>query len=224
MERVDDRGRFSARLVARRWLAPGILEVRLTRPADFAFMPGQFLRIGMGGYQRDYTMVSGPDADTIDFCIALVDKGRFSSEILKAGIGTAFQLTGPHGHFIFQGPVNPAVFVATGTGVAPFVAFCRGGVEAALLLHGAGSPDRLIYRDLLEAVLHRYVPCISRLPGDHAGQGNIYPHRVSRYLEQQLRPGTYDFYLCGRRSMIRDATAIIDDRFGHSRIFIETYD
>jgi benzoate/toluate 1,2-dioxygenase reductase subunit len=119
--------RFRASLVDRHWLAPGILEVRLGRPADVAFIPGQFLRFAMDGYDRDYTMVSAPDAGTIDFCIAIVDGGRFSGDILAADIGTAFRLTGPHGHFVFQGPVNPAVFIGTGTGVAPFVAFCRSG-------------------------------------------------------------------------------------------------
>jgi ferredoxin-NADP reductase len=216
--------RFRASLVDRHWLAPGILEVRLGRPADVAFIPGQFLRFAMDGYDRDYTMVSAPDAGTIDFCIAIVDGGRFSGDILAADIGTAFRLTGPHGHFVFQGPVNPAVFIGTGTGVAPFVAFCRSGGADALLLHGVGTPDRLIYRHLLQGAVRGYVPCISQ-PSETVGlPPNAFSGRVTRYLEQQLKAGTYDFYLCGRRSMIRDATAIIDDRFGDSRLFVETYD
>lgn len=217
-------GRFTASLVARRWLAPGVLELQLTRPAALTIIPGQFLSFVMDGYTRDYTLVSAPDAETIDFCIAVIDKGRFSGEILAAGIGTSFRLTGPHGHFVFQGPVNPTVFVATGTGVAPFVVFCRNGVDAALLLHGVATPDQLIYRDLLQSRFRGYVSCFSRPSENHQALENSYPGRVTRYLERQLRSGTYDFYLCGRRSMIRDATAIIDERFGASRLFIETYD
>lgn len=216
--------RFRASLVDRRWLAPGILELRLTRPADVAFIPGQFLRFTMDGYERDYTMVSASDAGTIDFCIAIVDEGRFSTEILAADKGTSFQLSGPHGHFVFQGPVNPAVFVGTGTGVAPFVAFCRSGVSDALLLHGVGIPGRLIYRDVLQAALRGYVPCLSRSSETIDRPATAFSGRVTRYLERQLKSGTYDFYLCGRRSMIRDATVIIDDRFGDSRLFVETYD
>ncbi len=216
--------RFRASLVDRRWLAPGILDLRLTRPADVAFIPGQFMRFEMNGYERDYTMVSTPDGDTLDFCIALVDGGRFSGDILAAGKGTSFQLTGPHGHFVFQGPLNPAVFVGTGTGVAPFVAFCRSGVPAAFLLHGVGTPDRLIYRRVLQGAVREYVPCLSQSSATVDRVPHAFSGRVTRYLEQQLKPGTYDFYLCGRRSMIRDATAIIDQRFGESRLFVETYD
>jgi ferredoxin-NADP reductase len=71
VERVGEMSDFSARLVDRHWLAPGILEWRLTRPAGVGFIPGQFLRFVMDGYQRDYTMVSDPDAETLDFCMWL---------------------------------------------------------------------------------------------------------------------------------------------------------
>ena len=215
---------LTTRLTSRRWLAPGILEFRLHKPLDYGFIPGQYVRFMMDGYQRDYTMVSKSESETIDFCLAVVDKGRFSTEILKAEIGATFQVSRPLGHFVYQEGVNPAVFVATGTGVAPFVAFSRSGVGDALLLHGVSSPDRLIYRDHLEPALREYIPCIRQPDADHSDATGGYPDRVTHYLQEQLKPGTYDFYLCGRRSMIRDAAAIIDHQFGDSRLFIETYD
>jgi ferredoxin-NADP reductase len=223
VETVGAAGRFSATLVARKWLAPGIVEVRLTRPAGVEFLPGQFMRILMDDYQRSYTMVSRPDANTIDFCIALVDQGRFSAAICKAAIGDTFAMSGPHGHFVYQGPVNPEIYVATGTGIAPFVAFCRSGVTRGTLLHGVGTPDGLIYQPLLRSALPRYVPCLSRMPGRADLPDRGFVGRVTRYLEQMLAPGTYDFYLCGWQAMIRDAVAIIDDRFDQSRLFVETY-
>ena len=223
METIERFARFSARLVARQWLAPGILEVRLTRPPGVDFLPGQFMRMLMDGCQRSYTMVSTPDAETVDFCIAMVDQGRFSAAIRKAVVGDSFQLSGPHGHFVYQGALNPEIFVATGTGIAPFVAFCRSGVTRGTLLHGVGTPDGLIYRSDLRSALPRYVPCFSRLTDQDDLPDRGFAGRVTRYLEQVLAPGTYDFYLCGWQAMIRDAVAIIDDRFGRSRLFVETY-
>jgi benzoate/toluate 1,2-dioxygenase reductase component len=224
VERLNTAGPIRSQLLARKWLAPGILEVRMSRPAGFTFIPGQFLRFMMDGYERDYTMLSTPDDETLDFCIAMVDHGRFSDDILKADLGSAFALSGPRGHFIYQGPVNPAVFVATGTGIAPFVAFCRAGIQDALLLHGAATSERLIYRDLLRARCRRYVPCISRPAKKETRLENAFAGRLTRYMENVLDPGIYDFYLCGRRSMIQDATAIVDERFDRSRLFIEVYD
>lgn len=225
MEEVNGAGCFAAEMVGWRALAPGIRWVSLRRPAGFTFTPGQFLRFHMHGYQRDYTIVSSTLADTLDFCIALVDRGRFSTIIADATPGTVFQVSGPHGHFIYQGKANPAVFVATGTGVAPFVAFCQAGITDALLLHGVRHVVELIYRPLLQAHLRSYIPCLSRsarIPT--AGIDTAFAGRVTLYLETELAPGKYDFYLCGRPGMIRDAMALIDDRFGESRIFVETYD
>jgi benzoate/toluate 1,2-dioxygenase reductase component len=224
VETLTGGGCFTAHLMTRRWLAPGILELRLARPAGLTFVPGQFLRFVMDGYERDYTLVSSPEAATIDFCIALVDQGRFSRDILRADIGTAFQLCGPQGYFAFQGSANPAVFVATGTGVAPFVAFARSGVHDALLLHGVRAPGGLIYRSLLQSRLRGYVACISRPVEAVSDLAPTFSGRVTRYLNSELRPGVYDFYLCGRPAMIRDVTRVIDEKFSDSRLFVEAYD
>ena len=224
MENVNTQGRFSAVLRARRWLAPGILEFRLQRPTGFDFIPGQFVRFVLQeGYQREYTMISETDAETLAFCIAVEASGRFSQAIQAADIEAAFSFDGPLGHFVFQGPANPAVFVATGTGVAPFVAFFRSGVRGALLLHGVGTADRLIYRPVLQAGVQSYVACITGENTDGREDTDLFAGRVTGYLETRLAPGVYDFYLCGRRAMIRDATAIIDLRFEGSRLFIEAY-
>jgi benzoate/toluate 1,2-dioxygenase reductase subunit len=224
VERVGDTPSYTASLLDRHWLAPGILELRLTRPEGVAFIPGQFLRLLWMVTSGITPWFPHRMPRRSIFASPWWMGGRFSSDILKAEIGILIPLTGPHGHFVFQGPVNPAVFVATGTGVAPFVAFCRSGVDEARLIHGVGTPDRLIYRDLLQSALQEYVPCISR-PSENMDPSNrAFSGRVTDYLGQRLKPGTYDFYLCGRRSMIRDAAAIVDDRFGDSRLFIETYD
>jgi ferredoxin-NADP reductase len=222
--RLSGKTDFMAVLADRRWLAPGILEFRLRRPNGFKFIPGQFLRFIMDGYQREYTMVSRPEAQTLVFCIAVVDGGRFSASIQHARIGSVFQVSGPLGHFIFQGTATPAVFVATGIGISSFAAFCRGGAACAVLLHGVRHPDGLIYRDVLQSSVKSYVACIGT-PSTTTGDGiEVFPGHVTGYLNSELAPGAYDFYLCGRRDMIRDATAIIDGRFGDSRLFIENYD
>jgi benzoate/toluate 1,2-dioxygenase reductase component len=224
VERIGATDPLTAELIERRWLTPEILELRLRRPAAFNFLPGQFVSFLMRGYQRDYTMVSAPHDGTLDFCVAMVDEGRFCSEIIDAAIGTALRLSGPHGHFIFQGPLHPAVLVATGTGIAPFVAFCRNGLKDALLLHGVPTPGGLIYRQLLQSAYRAYVPCISRPPEGHACPDGTFVGRVTQYLEHELEPGIYDFYLCGLRTMVQEATVIIDERFAESRLFIEVYD
>jgi len=160
------KGYHGIELVARHWLTRDILELQFTRPPDFDFLPGQFLRVLMDGYQRDYTLINAVESRTLDICIALVKGGRFTRVVTSLSVGDRLAVSGPHGHFIFQSGGHFPVFVATGTGVAPFVAFSRSGVSDGLLLHGAGSLDRLIYADRLCNSIGNYVPCVRRLPED----------------------------------------------------------
>ncbi len=42
---------------------------------------------------------------------------------------------------------RPQVFVATGTGIAPFVSFVKMGVENLILLHAVSSVSKLYYNE-----------------------------------------------------------------------------
>jgi len=47
--------------------------------------------------------------------------------------------------------------------------------------------------------------------------------KVTQYLAQHLESKAYDFYLCGRREMIREVTLLIDERFAGSLVYTELF-
>jgi NAD(P)H-flavin reductase len=94
------------------------------------------------------------------------------------------------------------------------------GVTDITLLHGVSLADDLYYADFLRSAVKRYVPCLSN---HDESSVDYFAGRVTDYLKQQLAPGAYDFYLCGRSEMIRDATLLIDERFTGSFIYTEQY-
>ena len=51
----------ATRFLKRRWLSAKTLEIVLSRPAGFEFEPGQRIRLDMGRYSRDYSIVSAPN-------------------------------------------------------------------------------------------------------------------------------------------------------------------
>jgi ferredoxin-NADP reductase len=110
--------------------------------------------------------------------------------------------------------------MATGTGIAPFCSMARAGISDFTLLHGVGKPEDLYYAKLFKQSAHKYVPCLTeakKLPS------NDFQGKVTDYLERNLPSGAYDFYLCGRREMIRDATLLIDERFPDSLVYTEMF-
>ena len=96
----------------------------------------------------------------------------------------------------------------------------RSGAAGVTLLQGAKSSTELYYQSLFQHAVERYVPCLSET-GDYSD--DYFCGRVTDYLQTRLSPGIYDFYLCGRREMIRDVTFLVDELFTGSYIYSEIF-
>ena len=211
--------RCTIALTCRKWLSDTIFELTFTQPAGLAFSPGQHIRFYFDGTDRDYTPVSLATGSSIRICVKKTGRCRFSDYLSRCPEGEPFDISGPHGYFLYQASGRPDVFVGTGTGVAPFAASVRAGVKGFILLQGAKTPDDLIYRELLEPGSRQYVPCLSRA----ADAGPVFHGRVTDFLKESLPPGAYQFFLSGRLEMILDAMDIIDRRFKDSKVFTERF-
>ena len=198
-------------------------EIRFRRPQGYNFLPGQKLELVHGRIHRDYTLITTPDDAELAICVRLIARGRLSPVLAGAEVGQIFTMSAPFGFFLFQPSPRPAVFVATGTGIAPFVAFARSGVREFHMIHGVRTDNELYYHDILSNCAGRYTPCISSGRFEQSRWPDAFPGRVTVYLENRLDPADYDFYLCGRGDMVRDAVRIIDRRFPSARVFTETF-
>jgi len=212
--------RFSTPLLARQWLTDNTIELRLERPAEFDFNPGQYIRLSHADLERDYSLASGPHDPELRLIVRVFPQGRVSTILSTITDGTPLSFVGPMGYFIFQASDRTPVFVATGTGVAPFVAMSRAGIKDYICLHGAKDHRGLLYRQDLEKNASRYVPCLTEFASP---DNSVYAGRVTAYLERLDNGRAYDFYLCGHQDMIHDAFGIIDDRFADSHVHSEVF-
>lgn len=203
----------------RSWLSGRTFELELSRPDGFSFVPGQRIRFIGRAQVKDYSLISTPADPFLSLCIRMVEGGDFSPQLAHAGMDTPFDISGPYGYFTHRRSTRPVVLVATGTGIAPFVSMVRSGLKNFTLLHGVRSPKDLYYASLFKPAAAVYVPCLSG--GDHFKEG--FSGRVTDFLETHFPVGSYDFYLCGRSEMIRDAILIVDDRFPGSYVYTEIY-
>ncbi len=213
-------GCFATHITANRRLSANAFELTLAKPPHFSFLAGQRLQLDYAAAQRDYSIASAPAEDGLRLCIRRVEHGRLSEQLALAAVGTAVAFTGPHGYFTFKASAHPAVFVATGTGIAPFCAMAGSGVSGFTLLHGVETPADLYYRDFIQTRAAAYIACLSASrPADAAHVSGW----VTDYLRDQLPPRPYDFYLCGRQDMIRDVTLLVDERFQGSLVYTEIF-
>jgi ferredoxin-NADP reductase len=211
---------YTTKILERRWLSQGTFELICGRPASFAFAAGQKLRVAGPDGPREYSIVSAPTETTLDMCIRKIDGGRISTALSRSAIGSALTFSGPFGYFNYRPSERQAVFVATGTGIAPFVCMSRAGIRDYILLHGVRQMADLYYRSELEAAACRYIPCLSNAAGVSQ---NCFHGRVTEFLKTKLAQADYDFYLCGSGRMIRDCVLLVDERFDRSLIFTEKF-
>ena len=179
---------YASELIERQWLSTKSFEITLTKPKSFEYLPGQCIRLIHDAVERDYSLVTAPTDPNLALCIRNIEGGILSPELSNAPVGTRFNFNGPHGYFTFRPSTRPAVFVATGTGLAPFVSMARSGVTGFILLHGVRSAEDLYYASVLKSAAKQYVPCISETD---TSSGEYFGGRVSDYLRTNLTPGPY---------------------------------
>lgn len=211
---------YSAKLLERRWVSQKAFEIRIEKPPLFTFEPGQRICLSYDSVERDYSMASPPAEKDLRLCIRNVKAGALSPQLSTLSMNTPLNFSGPHGYFTFQPSPRPAVFIATGTGIAPFCSMVSSGVSDITLLHGVVQPEDLYYVDFLQPRVTCYKACLSKQDESSA---DYFAGKVTDYLQMQLAPQAYDFYLCGRSEMIRDATHLIDEKFSGSLIYTEQY-
>ena len=197
--------------------------MRLARPEGFTFRAGQHIRLRSQGLERDYSLTSGPEDTPLALLVRHVPEGALTPFLASLGPGSEIAFSGPRGHFAFRPSGRPAVFVATGTGIAPFVSMVRSGVRDFRLFHGVREPEDLCFEDFFQSAAGEVVHCLTGRGAGQSPRPGTFPGRVTAYLEKNLAQGAYDFYLCGREEMIRDVTLLVDEAFPDSRVYSEIF-
>jgi len=189
-------------------LSPSAYVLRLER-GELAFEPGQYLTLGLPGStaRREYSIYSGSDDPFLEVLVKQVEGGTVSHQLARLSPGAMLEVDGPFGYFLISEAARgrPLLFVASGTGIAPFRCFARSypGLDYRLL-HGVRSTTETYDRHCYPP--DRYLPCLSR-EAVTAGAG--FAGRVTAYLRAHpAEPGTL-CYLCGNSEMIFEAFDIL---------------
>lgn len=215
----------SITLSERTWLDDDVFELCCTRPEHFTFLAGQHVTLQHQDEERDYTLISTPQEARLRFLIKRVKEGRLSARLAELPLGTEFAMGAAQGYLIWQDqafPQRETVFIATGVGIAPFVAMVGDGVKGFTLIHGARYASGLFYQPMLARAAKKYVPCLSGAAQTN-DLDNAFYGRVTAYVAKRMQPGAYDFYLCGSRPMVHDMTHLLDRDFPDARVYSESF-
>lgn len=203
---------------------------------DFVYVPGQFVsfiqQIGDKEITRAYSLASAPDGtNRFELCLNLVEDGNLSPHLFRMRPGDTIRMGEPLGGFVYRHPPRDSIWVATGTGIAPFRAFAQTQVRPhspdVTLLFGVRIEEALLYRNEFEQLDAQYSqfhfwPTLTR--PDAGWTCRI--GRVQQHLQEAINGRQdIDFYLCGLRPMVDDVRGMLKEMgFDRKQIRYERYD
>ena len=176
------------------------------------FRAGQYINlfVDIKGVRtsRPYSISSTPGKPYYDITVRRVDGGFVSHYLLDSvKVGDSFESTGPNGYFYYESLMDSSdlVFLAGGSGAAPFMSIIREAVEkkSALkiqLIYGSRKPDDIIFEKELTEITAKnknikvdYV--MSEPPAGWKGAAGFLDAKVIAKLAGDLKGKTV--FVCG---------------------------
>ena len=200
------------------------------------FKPGQFVSfeatVGGKKITRAYSIASLPSGNHFELCLNLVHEGHFSPHLFAMQPGDSVEMSDPLGFFVIRNPAKDAVFVATGTGIAPFRSMAPAyldhpGSKQLTLIFGVRHEPNIYYRDEFEALAKKHPnfffwTTLSRPESSWSGRtGHVQTHLLEAIGDRR----DLDVYICGLKAMVDDVRAILKEMgFDRKQIIFEKYD
>ena len=203
------------------------LRIRLTEPDTIEFVPGRYVQLETPAYghvpepiYRAYSVASPPSDDrAIELIIRLAPGGICTTwvfTILKEG--DEVRLNGPYGEFGLTDSDKPMVWIAGGSGMAPFWSMARHMVERGIqrpctYFFGALARHDLFFVEEFRQIEQQlpnfqFVPALSAAAADDRWDGKT--GLITDVLDRHVADGSAtEFYLCGSGGMIDAAAKVI---------------
>ncbi|WP_430815421.1 ferredoxin--NADP reductase [Carboxylicivirga sp. RSCT41] len=188
-----------------RLLSDGVHYISVEKP--FAFKAGQVIAVAMdpNDEPRLYSIASGTHKKHLGILFDVKPEGELTPPLSLVKAGDTLYISEPFGKFLCQD--TPATWIATGTGIAPFISLVESKqANNVQLLHGSRTLDKFFFQDYLEEQLgSHYLRFCTTESNEKTIEG-----RLTGYLQNtQDLPTNNKYYLCGSSQMVIDVREIL---------------
>ncbi|CAG9981430.1 unnamed protein product [Clonostachys byssicola] len=212
----------SAVVVSKAALTPFIWRLELELEEKVKFIPGQFASLLVAPFEwRSYSIASSEE-NLLSLLISTRTGGEGSKSVEEIEIGARTEVELPFGSFRLRQNDNRKIFVATGTGIVPFLPMfaamkAAGDLESSELYFGCRYEKEDITHGL--SPLPKTTVCVS---GENAAK-DFFQGRVTAALGAlTFDAEATDFYLCGSPAMVNDCQVLLT-KAGAKQIYTEPY-
>src|SRR5271169_5306725 len=217
------------------------LEFEIKGVPRFGFVAGQWLsfktnKLDGEEITRAYSIASPPgDDNRFALCLNRVQDGFMSNYLCDMKEGDEISCQGPFGDFILRPPVRDTIFIATGTGIAPFRSMLhwllddesRHQGKQLWLFFGNRTEKDIYYNDELLALAEQhtnfqYLPTLSRGGSEWQGLRGYVQDHVSAIVQRRT---DMHAYICGLDKMVKANRELLKSLgWDRKSILYEKYD
>jgi benzoate/toluate 1,2-dioxygenase reductase component len=216
-------GSMSAEIESVRPLSPSSIgfSLKLKDPDGMRYLPGQYVNVSVPGTPetRSYSFSSMPRDGVVQFLVRNIPGGLMSSYLSERGkAGDVVTIAGPMGSFYLRDVTRPVLFLAGGTGLAPFLAMLEElerttPTQPIHMVYGVTNDADLVEVSTLEAYAARipgftFTTVVAAANSAHPQKGYVTHHLP----EAALNGGDVDVYLCGPPPMVDAVRAYLKDK------------
>jgi len=152
---------------------------------------------------RPYSIASGSNEDSLCFIIRKMTDGEVSPWLMSRKPGNVIRITPPFGWFRPGQDIgeSPFVFMATGTGIAPFLSYVNTFEKPpAQCLYGVRHARDAIGLDQLGQI------CPTQVAVSREREHNHHYGRITDLLHTLPMDKETHFYCCGLESMVNEVS------------------
>jgi ferredoxin--NADP+ reductase len=211
-----------AEVINKEELAPNVYMLTFEKLRDFT--PGQVVAIGQREDDEEprlYSIASGSSDVHMDILFDINPDGHLTPYLATLNKGDEIFVSEPFGRFYSE--EGEGIWIATGTGIAPFIAMTKSGLsEGKTLLHGARFLNQFYHQTLfLSKMESRYKRFCTR----ETGSGIIHGRLTDYLINHNSLPANIKYYLCGSPEMVIEVRELLVEqkRIPYENIVAEIY-
>ena len=192
-------------VISNELLTDDVHYISVDKPFDFK--AGQVIAVAMQPTDepRLYSIASGISKKHLSILFDVKPEGELTPPLSVVKPGDTIYISEPFGKFLCLD--SPATWIATGTGIAPFISLVESKqANNVNLLHGARTLDKFFFQDYLEEQLgNNYQRFCTTEASEKTTEG-----RLTSYLKNSENlPTDNKYYLCGSSQMVIDVREIL---------------